>query len=49
MKIPKTAREEVMEEYQTQIKQCVKKADVEVIKEALKNEKKSETSVSLQI
>ena len=38
-----------MEEYQTQIKQCVKKADVEVIKEALKNEKKSETSVSLQI
>lgn len=49
MKISKTAREKVMEEYQTQIKQCVKKADVEVIREALKDEKKSKTSASLQI
>ena len=49
MKISKTAREEAMEEYQIQIKQCVKKADVEVIKEALKDKKKSETSASLQI
>lgn len=38
-----------MEEYQTHIKQCVKKADIEVIKETLKDEKKSETSASLQI
>jgi len=46
MKISKTAREEVMKEYQTQIKEGVKKAVEEVIKQALKDGKKSKTSAA---
>lgn len=49
MKISQTAREEVMEEYQAQIKQSVEKAVVEVIKQALKDGKKSKTSAVEQM